>query len=105
MRQDVRQQFLTNTDQTGRFIVYSQRTGRQYAVEAIGDPHIAWGSINPGETKLMNKKGHDKYRGSVDEHDSLITPENGFGKIHNLEPGMSPHAYIDMLDAQYPDKE
>jgi hypothetical protein len=104
MRQELRSNFLTNTDQTGRFIVYSQRTGREYAVEAIGDPHVQWGSINPGETKLMNKKGHDKYRGSVDERDSMITPENGFEKIHNLEPGMSPHAYIDMLDAKYPDK-
>jgi hypothetical protein len=101
----VAKNFLQNRDDTGRFIVTSERTGRTYFVEAIGDPHIAWGSINPGETKLMNKKGHDKYRGSVDEKDSLITNENGFTKIHELEVGMSPHAYIDMLDAKYPDKE
>lgn len=102
MHESVKKEFFTNTDQTGRFIVYSQRTGKQYAVEAVGDPHVVWGSINPGETKLMNKKGHDKYRGSVDEKDSLIKLENGFSKVHNLEAGMSPHAYIDMLDAKYP---
>lgn len=105
MRQEVRQKFLTNTDHTGRFIVYSHRTGRTYAVEPIGDPHVEWGSINPGEKKLMNKKGHDKYRGSIDEEDSLITHENGFEKIHMLDPGTSPQAYIDMLDAKYPDKQ
>lgn len=102
MNKELRTKFLTNTDHTGRFIVYSERTGKTYAVEPIGDPHISWGSINPGETKLMNKKGHDKYRGSVDSEDSLITTENGFKKIHNLEQGMSPHAYIDMIDAEYP---
>ena len=53
----------------------------------------------------MNKKGHDKYRGSVDKENSLITDKNGFTKIHELEVGVSPHAYIDMLDAKYPDKE
>jgi hypothetical protein len=51
----------------------------------------------------MHKKGDGKYRGSVDEKDSMITLENGFKKVHELEPGMSPHAYIDHLDAQYPD--
>lgn len=48
--------------------------------------------------------GNDKYRGSVDEQDSLITKENGFTKIHELEAGMSPHAYIDMHDSKYLDK-
>lgn len=53
----------------------------------------------------MVKKGWKKNQGSIDKDVSMITKENGFSKIHNLEPGISPHAYIDMLDAQYPDKE
>ena len=52
----------------------------------------------------MNKKGHDKYRGSVDEKDSLITAANGFKNIRTLEAGTSPLHAIDVIDAKYPDK-
>lgn len=68
------------------------------------DPHSDWGSIDPATGKLMNKKGAGKYKGSVEEDESLIKEENGFVKIHELKPGISPHAYIEMLDAEYPDK-
>jgi hypothetical protein len=95
--------FLRNTDNTGRFIVCSKRTGKTYCVEPIGDPHTTWGDLNPATKKLEGKYGK-KYRGSIDEKDSLITPENGFVNIKTLEPGMSPMAYIEHLDSQYPDK-
>ena len=36
--------------------------------------------------------------------DFIFKDENGFVKIHELKPGISPHAYIEMLDAEYPDK-
>lgn len=108
INQEFKQRFLTRTDDTGRFIVYSPRTGKQYFVEAVGDPHTSWGSVDPSDSgangKLMHKKGDGKYRGSIDEEDSLITLENGFAKVHNLEPGMSPHSYIEYIDKQYPDK-
>jgi len=52
----------------------------------------------------MHKKGDGKYKGAVTPKESLITKENGFAKVHELEPGLSPLAYIDHLDAQYPDK-
>jgi hypothetical protein len=97
--------FLTNTDDTGRFIVSSPRTGRKYFVEPVGDPHVNWGSIDPSNGmngKLMTKKGSGKYRGSIDENDSLISKENGFKNIVTLEPGTSPLAYIDKIDAEYP---
>ena len=102
----LRKQFLTNTDETGRFIVYSQRTGKTYAVEPIDDGSVrpGWGSIDPATKQLVNKKGHDKYRGSVRPEESLITAENGFKNIRMLEPGMSPHAMIEFIDAQYPAK-
>lgn len=101
------EKFLTNTDASGRFIVTSKRTGKTYAVEPIGDPHVNWGSIDPANKKkdapLMHKKGDGKYRGSIDEKDSLITEENGFTNIQMLTPGTSPLAVIDQLDAKYPD--
>lgn len=108
MKDGVMKQFLTNTDYTGRFLVTSQRTGKTYAVEPTGDPHVEWGSVDPAlglNGKLMHKKGDGKYRGSIDAEDSLITESNGFKNIKMLEPGISPHAYIDYLDSQYPDKE
>lgn len=97
--------FLTNTDETGRFIVHSTRTGRKYFVEPIGPDRAAnWGSINPATGEFMNKKGFGKHVGAVDEEESLITKENGFEKIHNLGRGESPMSYITMLDDKYPDK-
>lgn len=108
MDPDLRKRFLTNTDETGRFIVKSQRTGKTYFVEPIDGQSKTdwtdWGSIDPATGKLMNKPGFRKYAGAVKPEDSLVTKENGFDKIHNLEPGMSPLAYIDHIDAQYPDK-
>lgn len=41
---DVKKRFLTNTDETGRFIVKSLTTGKTYYVEPIGNGHPAdWG--------------------------------------------------------------
>lgn len=108
MDTDFTQKFLTNTDETGRFVVTSVRTGKQYFVEPVmerGTPRDGnWGSINPGETKLMHKKGDGKYTGAVTEEESLVSLENGFNKVHYAGVGTSPHGYIEMLDAQYPDK-
>lgn len=103
---DFNTRFLTNTDETGRFIVSSFRTKRQYYVEPIvPKERIDWGSIDPATGNLTHKKGDGKYTGAVKEKDSLVTEENGFSKVHNLEPGVSPLAYIDHIDAQYPDAQ
>lgn len=108
MNNELRQKFLTNTDDSGRFIVYSQRTGKQYFVEPIDNRSktdwTEWGSIDPATGKMMNKPGFRKYAGAIQENESMITAENGFKNIRMLEPGMSPHAMIDHIDAQYPDK-
>lgn len=41
---DITKRFLTNTDETGRFIVKSLVTGRTYYVEPIGNGRPAdWG--------------------------------------------------------------
>jgi hypothetical protein len=107
MNTNLTNKFLTNTDDTGRFIVHSKRTGKTYYVEPIDKraktDWTQWGSIDPATGKMMNKPGFRKYHGAVDESESMITPENGFKNITMLEPGTSPLAYIDILDAKYPD--
>jgi hypothetical protein len=105
MNANVRTEFLTNTDHTGRFIVYSKRTGRTYFVEPIINGHTPeWGSVDPATGNLMHKKGDGKYRGGVTEKESLITEENGFKNIRLLDIGTSPHNAIDVIDRGYPDK-
>ena len=99
------QKFLQHTDETGRFIVTSTRTGVTYVVEPQGTHRDRkWGSINPGSDKLMNKKGAGKYTGATDPEDSLITEENGFENIETLDKGVSPFHAIKLRDAKYPDK-
>lgn len=108
INQELKRKFLTNTDDTGRFIIFSPRTGKTYFVEPIDNRSktdwTEWGSIDPATGNMMNKPGFRKYQGAVSEEQSLIKPENGFDKVHNLEPGMSPHSYVDYLDSQYPDR-
>jgi hypothetical protein len=98
--------FLTNTDESGRFIVTSYRTGKRYFVEpmmARDTPRDGnWGSINPGAKELMHKKGDGKYTGAVTEDESMISLENGFEHIHYAGVGTSPYGFIEMLDAKYP---
>lgn len=105
MDADLQERFLENTDETGRFLVHSYRTGKTYAVEPVGYHRSNWGSIYPGDDKLHHKKGDGKYRGSIHEDESLITEENGFSSIQMLPPGTSPLHAIEVLDAKYPDKE
>ena len=104
MTPEFRKRFLENTSDTGRHIIYSYRTGKTYAVEPMGNPHTKWGDLNPATGKVEGSYG-SKHRGSIDEKDSMITEENGFKNIVVHKPGQSPYAYIDEVDAQYPDKE
>ena len=108
MNDKLRKEFLTDTDDTGRFIVTSERTGRTYYCEPIDSRSktdwTEWGSIDPATGKMMNKPGFRKYHGAIDEKQSLITPENGFKNIKMLEPGLSPLAMIYSIDDKYPDK-
>lgn len=105
MNATIQSRFLTNTDDTGRFIVYSERTGKTYYVEPIITSHTpVWGSIDPATGNLMHKKGDGKYRGGISPNESLISEENGFKNIRLLDRGTSPHNAIDVIDAQYPDK-
>lgn len=105
INKEVLKNFLVNSEETGRHIVTSFRTGRRYYIEPIGNGRMAdWGSYNPSTGKIENKKGAGKYAGSVTEAESMITKENGFEEIHYIERG-SPYGIIEELDAKYPDKE
>lgn len=99
MMENFKKRFLTNTDETGRFIYKSLATGREYYVEPIGG-YSDWGDINPATKKIEGDYG-EKYKGSVSEKESLITPENGFKLIETLEPGVSPLSIIEERDKQY----
>jgi hypothetical protein len=99
----LREKFLTNTDDTGRFIVKSTRTGKTYAVEPIVGKHTpVWGDMDPATKQLSGQYGK-KYKGGIEAKESLITDDNGFNNITLLTPGTSPLAYIDILDEKYPD--
>lgn len=98
---NINKRFLTNTDETGRFIVKSLVTGRTYYVEPIGNGRPAdWGDINPATKEVEGDYG-SKYTGCVSEKDSLITKENGFKIIETLEAGVSPLSVIYQRDSQY----
>lgn len=90
-------EFFANRDATGRFVIKSQKTGETYFVEPIGFTKTGFGDINPATKDLEGSYGQ-KYRGSIDEKDSMLTPENGFDIIHELGIGESPEGYIMELE-------
>ena len=93
--------FLVNSDDTGRFIVKSIKTGHTYYVEPIdGGERVDWGDLNPATKKLEGDYG-SKHKGAIKESESLITEENGFTNITTLPPGYSPLEYIEELDKKY----
>ncbi len=102
---EVIKNFLVNSEETGRHIVYSFRTGKKYYIEPIGDGRGGdWGSYNPASGNIEHKKGDGKYTGSVTEKESVIKEENGFFNIQYVERG-SPYHVIEQMDAKYPTLE
>ena len=94
--------FLVNSDETGKHIVCSFRTGKKYYVEVIGNGRGGdWGSYNPATGNIEHKKGDGKFTGSVKPEDSVITEENGFKNIVFISGG-SPYGCIEQMDAKYP---
>ena len=91
--------FFEDRDETGRFRVTSYKTGVQYFVEPQGNGRPAdWGSYNPSTGNIENKKGFDKYTGSVLPTETIITEENGFKDIVTLGKGESPFSEIERRD-------
>ena len=104
MDNDFKKRFLSNRDETGRFIVNSIKTGKSYFVEVIdGDERTNWGDVDPATKKMTGSYG-DKYKGSIRKEESMITKENGFDKIHTLGVGESPLDYINRIDDEYFEK-
>ncbi len=57
--------FLVNSDDTGRFIVTSLKTGKKYYVEPIDNGNRAeWGDLNPSTKKMEGDYG-SKHKGAV----------------------------------------
>ena len=97
-KNDAIKKFLVNSDETGRFIVKSLKTGKKYYVEPLDSGEkIEWGDINPATKKLEGDYG-SKHKGSIKESESLITEENGFTNIKVLPPGYSITDYIEELE-------
>lgn len=98
---NITERFLTNTDETGRFIIKSNTTGKTYFVEPIGTGRPAdWGDINPATKQIEGNYGQ-KYTGCVSEKESMITQENGFHLIETLGPGIDPISIIYQRDKEY----
>ncbi len=101
---EFRKKFFEKRDDSGRFTVVSYRTGKTYFVEPIGSDRAAdWGDVNV-VTKQTEGSYGKKYRGSIDEKDSLITEKNGFKNICYSGVGGSPFSKIDEIDAKYPNR-
>lgn len=100
MKENILKRFLTQTEDSGRFVVKSKITGITYFVEPIdnGKPGILWGDVDVVTKKMTGDYGN-KRRGAVREEDSLITPENGFVKISTFKG--SPLGEIDRRDRLY----
>ncbi len=87
---------LPSASETGRFLV-TTKSGRKFLVEPIGYTRTGFGDINPATKQVEGNYG-DKYKGSIDKSESVITSENGFKNIITLGVGESPLGYIDMLE-------
>jgi hypothetical protein len=91
--------FLTNRDETGRFLVRSLKTGKVYFVEPIEKVRPPdWGDVDPVTKKTTGSYGK-KYRGAVSEVESMITELNGFMNIETVKG--SPFSEIEKRDEAY----
>jgi hypothetical protein len=83
-------------EETGRYYVIDQKTGRKFCVEPISGNVAKWGDVDPVSKKLTGSYGK-KHKGSIDANESIITKENGFKNIMTLPAGVSPEDYINKL--------
>ena len=57
---------------------------------------MIWGDVNPSTKEVEGNYGN-KHIGAIHEDESIITEDNEFKNIINLEPGVSPDNYINKL--------
>ena len=94
MKKEILKNFLVDSEDTGRHIVKSIRTGRKYYVEPVFKY-----TMKPWECSLMPEY---LAPGSVRMEESIVTKENGFDEVHFVDSG-SPYEQINKLDEKYPD--
>jgi len=83
--------------ENGRFY-YTGKNGKVWCIEPIGDPHTSWGDVDPA-TKTLHKDNYGKkYKGSIDEEESIITKENEYENIYFTGIGVSPISFIENLE-------
>ncbi len=82
---------------TGRYYIVDIKTGRKFCVEPLieGD-RTKWGDLNPATKQVEGDYGK-KHIGAIERKDTIITEENGFKNIVELEPGESPEGYVEKL--------
>jgi len=92
-----KERFLENRDETGRYCIYSTKTGIKYYIEPLetGD-RITWGDLDPASKNITGGYGI-KYKGSVRPSESLINEEE-FQNVVTLKKGVSPNSYVDEID-------
>lgn len=79
---------MKQSEDTGRFLVIDEKTGRKFLVEPIGNPRTDFGD---------SIKNENQAKGSIKESESIITEENGFKNIITLDKGVSPINYIENI--------
>lgn len=87
-----------NSSETGRFIIKSLVTNKEYFIESIGRQHSNWGDLNPATGKVEGSYG-EKFKGSIEAKDSMITSENGFDEVKSLENWSDLLSEIERRDA------
>jgi len=102
MKNKIRNRFLIDSSETGRFVIRSLVTKRTYFIESIGKSYSNWGDLNPATGKIEGGYG-DKYRGSIDDTESLITKDNGFDDIKTLGSWGALMSEINKRDSQFSD--
>ena len=97
---EVKRNFLTNRDETGREIVTFPETGKVYYIEYIEPRNFRsdWGDVNPATGNVEGSYG-DKFKGSIKVSESVITNENGFDKI--VEGEGSPYHTINQMHNEW----
>jgi hypothetical protein len=79
---------------TGKYYIIDKETGRKFLVEPIikGNKKL-WGDLNPSTKKVEGTYGN-KHKGAIEREESIISKDNGFKNIIELETGVSPDSYI-----------
>ena len=83
--------------ENGRYYIQG-KNGKLWCVEPISGNRISWGDVDPATRTLQKGTYGDKYKGSIEEEESIITKENGYKNIYHTGIGVSPESFIRNLE-------